>query len=87
MSAHKGAAFLIGENVMKIKGILIEKYKYYLVGTQAGYVGGLLMATIDSVNGNFIEIYAFKDIFRIAEKDIIYIQPIEQVEQATKNNE
>ena len=45
------------------------------------------MATIDSVNGNLIEIYAFKDIFRIAEKDIIYIQLIEQVEQAAKNNE
>lgn len=79
--------FLIGGNVMEIKGIPIEKYKYYLVGTKLGYVGGLLMATIDSVNGNLIEIYAFKDIFRIAEKDIIYIQLIEQVEQAAKNNE
>lgn len=79
--------FLIGGNVMEIKGIPIEKYKYYLVGTKLGYVGGLLMATIDSVSGNFIEIYAFEDIFRIAEKDIIYIQPIEQVRQAAKNNE
>lgn len=78
---------MIGGNVMEIKGIPIEKYKYYLVGTKLGYVGGLLMATIDSVNGNLIEIYAFKDIFRIAEKDIIYIQLIEQVEQAAKNNE
>lgn len=71
---------MIGGNVMEIKGIPIEKYKYYLVGTKLGYVGGLLMATIDSVNGNLIEIYAFKDIFRIAEKDIIYIQLIEQAE-------
>ena len=72
---------------MEIKGIPIEKYKYYLVGTKLVYVCGLLMATIDSVNGNLIEIYAFKDIFRIAEKDIIYIQLIEQAEQAAKNNE
>lgn len=71
---------------MEIKGIPIEKYKYYLVGTKAGYVGGLLMAAIDSVIGNCIEIYAFKDVFRIYEKDIIYIQPIEKVEQAAKNN-
>lgn len=75
------------ENKMKIKGIPVEKYRYYLVGTKAGYVGGLLMATIDSVNGNCIEIYAFKDVFRIYEKDIIYIQPIEQVEQAVNDDE
>ena len=79
--------FVLEGYKMEIKGIPVEKYKYYLVGTKAGYVGGLLMATIDSVNGNCIEIYAFKDVFRIYEKDIIYIQPIEKVEQAVNNNE
>lgn len=72
---------------MKINGIPMEKYKYYLVGTKGGYVGGLLMATFDSISGKGIEVYAFKDVFRIFEKDIIYLQPIEQVEQAVKDNE
>lgn len=63
--------------MIEIQNVQIVKGGHYLIGTTKGIVGGTIVATIDSVYGDALEIYTCGTNIRIMEKDIAYIKRLQ----------
>lgn len=69
--------FFFGGKMIVVKNVQITIGGHYLIGTENGIVGGTVVAIIDSVYGNAVEIYTCGTNIKIMEKDIACIKRLQ----------